>query len=65
MFRVFINIDCNKLGQTSRLVARAQIQTSCNREKNVCNCIWVLDFVYSVFVLLFAYNKAESCAQAI
>ena len=27
MFSVFINIDCNKRGQTSRLVARAQIQT--------------------------------------
>ena len=27
---VFINNDCNKRGQTSRLVAGAQIQTSCN-----------------------------------
>ena len=27
---VFIYIDCNKRGQTSRLVAGAQIQTSCN-----------------------------------
>ena len=50
MFSVFINIDCNKRGQTSRLVARAQIQTSCNLEKNVYKCIWVLDFVYSGFI---------------
>ena len=49
MFSVFINIDCNKRGQTSCLVARAQIQTNCNLEKNVF-CIWVLDFVYSGFV---------------
>ena len=49
MLSVFINIDCNKRGQTSGLVARAQIQTNCNLEKNVF-CIWVLDFVYSGFV---------------
>ena len=49
IFSVFINIDCNKRGQTSGLVARAQIQTNCNLEKNVF-CIWVLDFVYSGFV---------------
>ena len=36
--------------ETSRLVARAQIQTSCNLEKNVYKCIWVLDFVYSGFI---------------
>ena len=30
---VFTNADCNELGQTSRLVAGAQIQTSCNFEK--------------------------------
>ena len=49
MFSVFINIDSNKRGQTSCLVARAQIQTNCNLEKNVF-CIWVLDFVYTGFV---------------
>ena len=48
---VFINIDCNKRGQpTSCLVARAQIQTDCNLEKNMYKCIWVLDFVYSGFI---------------
>ena len=43
VYSVFINIDCNKRGQTSRLVARAQIQTNCNLQKNMYNCIWVLD----------------------
>ena len=32
--------------QTSRLVAGAQIQTSCNFKKNVYNCDWFLDFVH-------------------
>ena len=41
---VFTNIDCNKRGQTSRLVAGAQIQTSCNFEKNIHNCNSFLDF---------------------
>ena len=38
MCSIFINIDCNKRGQTSRLVAGAQIQTSCNFEANIHNC---------------------------
>ena len=43
---IFINIDCNKCGQTSRLVTGAQIQTSCNFEKNVYNCDCFMDFVH-------------------
>ena len=43
---VCINIDGNKRGQTSRLVAGAQIQTSCNFEKNEYNCDRFLDFVH-------------------
>ena len=34
MFSVFINTDRNKRGQTSRLVARAKIETSCIFEWN-------------------------------
>ena len=32
VFGVFIDIDCNKCGQTSRPVVRAKIQTSCDFE---------------------------------
>ena len=46
MCSVCINIDGNKRGQTSRLVAGAQIQTSCNFEKNEYNCDRFLDFVH-------------------
>ena len=35
MYRLFINIDYNKRGQTSRFVAGAQIQTGGNFKKNV------------------------------
>ena len=47
---VFINFDCNKSGQTSRLVAGAQIQTSCNFEKNMYNRFWFLVFVHRCFI---------------
>ena len=53
MFSVFINTDRNKCGQTSRIVARAQIQTSCNFEKNMYNCFWFLDFVHRWFIYFF------------
>ena len=46
VFSIFINIDCNKLGQTSRLVVGTQMQTGCNFEKNTFNCDWFLDFVH-------------------
>ena len=46
VYRFFINIDCNKRGQTTRLVAGAQIQTTCNFKKNVHNCHRFLDFVH-------------------
>ena len=46
VYRLFINIDCNKRGQTTRLVAGAQIQTTCNFKKNVHNCHRFLDFVH-------------------
>ena len=41
VFSVFVDTDCNKRGQTSRPVVRAQIQTSCDFEENIshCNCI--------------------------
>ena len=39
VFGVFIDIDCNKCGQTSRPVVRAKIQTSCDFEANVRSSI--------------------------
>ena len=59
VFSIFINIDCNKRGQTSRLVAGAQIQTSCNFEKNMYNCNRFLDFAHGRlinFILEFSYK---------
>ena len=50
VWSVFNNFDCNKCGQTSRLVAGSQIQTSCNFEKNMYNCFWFLDFVHRWFI---------------
>ena len=46
MFSFFVDTDCNKRGQTFRPVVRAQIQTSCNIEKNICNCNCFLDCEY-------------------
>ena len=42
MFSVFVDIDCNKRGQTSCPVVRTSIQTSCNFTANICNsrCNW-------------------------
>ena len=47
---VSINIDSNKCGPTSLLVAAAQIQTSRNFEKNMYNCNRFLDFIYCRYV---------------
>ena len=47
VFSVFVDTDCNKRGKTSRPVARAQIQTSCNFEENISRCSRVLGCVYS------------------
>ena len=52
LWSVFINTDCNKSGQTSRLATGAQIQTSCNCEKDIhsytclldCFCCWRTSF---------------------
>ena len=52
---VFIDTDRYKRGQTSRLVARAQIQTSCNFETNTYSCNWFLDFVHCRSI----YNPLE------
>ena len=41
----FLYIDCNKRGQTSRLVAGTQIQKSCNFEKCLYNCNRYVGFV--------------------
>ena len=44
--RVIIFIGCNKRGQTSRPVTGAEIQTSCNFEKNTGDPNCWLDFVH-------------------
>ena len=52
LWSVFINTDCNKCRQTSRLATGAQIQTSCNCEKDIhsytclldCFCCWRTSF---------------------
>ena len=52
LWNVFINTDCHKCGQTSRLATGAQIQTSCNCEKDIhsytclldCFCCWRTSF---------------------
>ena len=38
VFSFFVYIDCHKRGQTSRPVAWAQIQTTCNFKANICDC---------------------------
>ena len=43
---------CNKRGQTSRLVAKAQIQTSYNFEKNLFKCDSYLDYVCFWHIIL-------------
>ena len=43
---VFIDNDCNKRGQTSRLVAGAQIQTNCFFKNSIYDYNWFLDFVH-------------------
>ena len=48
LWSVFINTDCNKSGQTSRLATGAQIQTSCNCEKDMYIAIiafWIVSVV--------------------
>ena len=56
VFSIFINIDCNKRGQTSRLVTGAQIQTSCNFEKNVL-CLVTTIFAYTKIFLTLRHNQ--------
>ena len=43
---VFVGIDCNKPGQTSCPVVRAEIQTSCNFEKSLYICILYVGIVH-------------------
>ena len=45
-----MNNDCNKRGQTSRPVTGAEIQTSCNFEKNTHDPNCWLDFVHCGYI---------------
>ena len=45
MCTISVHSYCNKRGQTSRLVAKTQIQTSYNFEKNLFKCDSYLDYV--------------------
>ena len=61
LWSVFINTDCNKCGQTSRLATGAQIQTSCNCEKDIhsyncllgCFCCWRTSFYVQLYESMF------------
>ena len=53
VFSVLVDIDCNKCGQTSHPVVRAQIQTSCNTEKSICSCNYFLGRLYCRFRIVF------------
>ena len=73
LWSVFINIDCSKCGQTSRLATGAQIQTSCNCEKDIhsytclldCFCCWRTSFysymrvwsLHRLAITIVAYSK--------
>ena len=65
MFSVFIHMNCNKRGQTSRLVAGAQIPTSCNFEKNMYNCNRFLDLSIVALATLFWNSLITSWYQYI
>ena len=57
---VFIDTDCNKCGQTSRLATGAHIQTSCNCEKDIHS----YTFFFPVYLLIitlnnYSYNTTE------
>ena len=65
VFSIFNYIDCNKRGQTSRLVAGAQIQTSCNF-KTVIG-FWILSivaassfFLESYYMFIFSVHRYSS-----
>ena len=53
VWSVFVGIDCNKPGQTSCSVVRAEIQTSCNFEKSLYVCILYVGIVHCWHVKLF------------
>ena len=46
---IFAYSECNKRGQTSRSVVRAEIQTSCNFKANICDCSYLLDYIRCCF----------------
>ena len=52
MCTISVHSYCNKRGQTSRLVAGAQIQTTYNFEKNLFKCDSYLDCVYFRHIIL-------------
>ena len=52
MCTISVHSYCNKRGQTSRLVAKAQIQTSYNFEKNLFKCDSYLDYVCFRHIIL-------------
>ena len=59
-FSVFDDDDGHKRGQTSRPVVGAEIQTNCNFEAHVYNCIYFLGFTFvaslcAIFYILIIY----------
>ena len=72
VFGDFVDIDCNKRGQTSRPIAEAQLQTGSNFEANISKCnrllgcvhCWynnvLLELQYSFMVWLHRYITKSS-----
>ena len=69
LWSVFINTDCNKCGQTSRLATGAQIQPTCNCKKDIhsytclldCFCCWRTSFYsYTRVCSLHRYSAVPS-----
>jgi len=57
VFSILVHTDCNKRGQTSRAVAEAKIQTSCNFEANLCDCTFLLGRFYSRYSDVFSESS--------
>ena len=65
-FSFSLNDDRNKCGQTSRLVAGAEIRARCNSETNLCNCCHHLGFSITAGISHFInYRVAGWCSYGV
>ena len=56
VWSLFVDNDYNKRGQTSRPVVRAEIQTSCHFEGNICYRSYLIWVVATVAGMLYLRN---------